>query len=145
MERYLEFVVNHYILSLALAVVVYLLIQDLVESAFKKFSSLSPMMAVTKMNSGDVTIVDVREPNEYSKGHIENAINIPLAKLDERISEISAQKAEPLLVVCQTGTRAIPACKTLNKAGFTELYNINGGMQAWEDNKLPIRTSGKKS
>ncbi|MDO9238905.1 MAG: rhodanese-like domain-containing protein [Methylicorpusculum sp.] len=46
-------------------------------------------------------------------------------------------------MVCQTGTRSVPACRTLTKAGFTDIYTITGGMQSWEDNKLPIK-AGKK-
>lgn len=144
MERFIEFVLNHYILSLALAVVTYLLIQELFESAFNKFSSLSPMLAVAKMNSNDVTIVDVREPPEYVKGYIENSLNIPLGKLSEQLNQLSDKKNSCIIVVCQTGTRSTPACKTLTKSGFTDVYNITGGMQAWEDSKFPIRKTSKK-
>ena len=143
MDRFIEFVLNHYLLTLALAVVTFLLIQDLFESAFNKFKSLSPMLAVAKMNSDDVSIIDVREPHEFIKGHIENAINIPLGKLASQLSQLGHQKENPVIVVCQTGARSVPACKTLTKAGFNDVYNIIGGMQAWEDGKLPIKITSK--
>ncbi|WP_031433861.1 rhodanese-like domain-containing protein [Methylomarinum vadi] len=143
MDQYLEFISNHYLLVLALAAVTFLLIQDLVESSFNKFTSISPMIAVTKMNSDDTVIVDVREPHEYIKGHIENSLNIPLGKLDEQLPTLEAYKKNPLIVVCQSGTRSVPACKTLTKAGFEEIYNITGGMQSWEDNKLPMKITSK--
>ncbi|MCD2449032.1 rhodanese-like domain-containing protein [Methylicorpusculum oleiharenae] len=143
MERLIEFVLNHYLLSLALAVVTFLLIQDLIESFTNKFKSLSPMLAIVKMNSQGATILDVREPAEFSKGHIEDAINIPAGKIEEQISQLSGSKSAPVIVVCQTGTRSIPACRSLTKAGFTDIYTITGGMQSWEDNKLPIK-AGKK-
>lgn len=143
MDRFIEFVLNHYLLTLALAVVTFLLIQDLFESAFSKFKSLSPMLAVAKMNSSGVSIIDVREPHEFIKGHIENAINTPLGKLADQLGQFAHQKDNPVIVVCQTGTRSVPACKTLTKAGFTDVYNIIGGMQAWEDSKLPIKISSK--
>ena len=139
MERIIEFVLNHYIMSLALAVVTFLLIQDFFESAFKKYKSLSPMLAVAKMNQENVTIIDVREPNEYKKGYIENAINIPLAKLEEKIDTFADKKNSPVIVVCQTGTRSLPGCKTLTKNGFNDVYSMIGGMQSWEDSNLPIR------
>ena len=143
MDRFIEFVLNHYLLTLALAVVTFLLIQDLFESAFNKFKSLSPMLAVAKMNSNDVSIIDVREPHEFIKGHIENAVNIPLGKLANQLSQFAHQKDNPVIVVCQTGARSVPACKTLTKAGFTDVYNIIGGIQAWEDGKLPIKITSK--
>ncbi|MGR9116929.1 MAG: rhodanese-like domain-containing protein [Gammaproteobacteria bacterium] len=143
MDRLIEFVLNHYLLSLALAVVTFLLIQDLFESAFNKFKALSPMLAVAKMNSSNVSIIDVREPHEFIKGHIENAINMPLGKLADHLKQLDRQQDNPIVVVCQTGSRSVPACKTLTKSGFTDVYNIIGGMQAWEDSKLPIKISSK--
>ena len=143
MDQYIEFISNHYLLSLALIVVTYLLCQELIESTFNKFEGLSPLLAVTKMNSADTIIVDVRDPHEYIKGHIENSINLPLGKFSEKISTLEKNKNQPIIVVCQTGTRSVPACKTLSKAGFEQVFNITGGMQSWEDSKLPIKVTSK--
>ena len=143
MDQYIEFISNHYLLSLALVVVTYLLLQELIESSFNKFESLSPMLAVTKMNSTDTVIVDVRDPHEYIKGHIENSINLPLGKFSDTLSSLEKYKKNPVIVVCQTGTRSTPACKTLSKADFEQIFNIKGGMQSWEDNKLPIKVTSK--
>lgn len=143
MERFLEFILNHYFLSLAFLVVLFLLIQDFVESAFRKFKLLSPLLVVAKMNNETTTILDVREENEFAKGHIENAINIPLSKLDQQLTQIKGIINQPIIAVCQTGARSSSACRTLCKNGFSQVFNMTGGMQAWEDSKLPLKT-GKK-
>ncbi|WP_347987964.1 rhodanese-like domain-containing protein [Methylomonas sp. AM2-LC] len=143
MDQYIQFVTNHYLLFFALVCVIFLLIQDLLSNSFNKFSSISPVIAVTKMNSDDTVIVDIREPAEFSKSHIENAINIPLAKLDEKLPTLEKFKNSPLIVVCQTGARSVTGCKTLSKAGFVQVFNLLGGMQSWEDNKFPIKNSSK--
>lgn len=144
MERYLEFALNHYLLSLALLVVTVLLIQDFFESAFKKFKSVSPLQAVTKMNQGDVVIVDVREPAEFKQKHIENAINAPLGTLSEQLPSLAGYKNQPVLISCETGARSATAGRVLAKAGFEQVFVITGGMQAWEnDYKLPIKTTKK--
>lgn len=141
MDRYLEFILNHYILSLALAVVTYLLIQELFDSAFKKFSGISPLLAVAKMNDSDTMTIDVREPEEFLKGHIENAINTPLGNLPAHLSKLESYKNKPVLIVCQNSTRSASAGKQLTKAGFEQVFVITGGMQAWEDDyKLPIKS-----
>jgi rhodanese-related sulfurtransferase len=80
MERYLEFILNHYILSLAMAVVTFLLIQEFADTVFKKFKYISPTLAVLKMNQENVVILDVRESTEFIQGHIEHALNVPLSK-----------------------------------------------------------------
>lgn len=144
MDRYLEFILHHYILSLALAVVIYLLIQELIETAFKKFAAVSPLMAVAKMNDSDTIVIDVREPEEFLKGHIENAINTPLGNLQTHLPKLEAHKNKPILIACQTGTRSASAGKLLTKAGFEQVFVITGGMQAWEsDYKLPIKSDNK--
>jgi rhodanese-related sulfurtransferase len=127
-----------------LVVVTYLLIQDLLDSAFKKFGAMSPLMAVAKMNDSDTVVFDVREVDEFIKGHIESAINSPLSKLPEQLSKLEIHKRKPILIVCENGTRSASAAKILTKAGFEQIFVISGGMQAWtEDYKLPIKVTSK--
>lgn len=146
MDRYIEFILNHYILVLAFAVVTYLLIQEIFDSAFNKARSITPLSAVAKMNkSDDVFIIDVREPPEFVTSHIEQATNIPLSKLPEVLPTLTAHKNNPVLVVCQNGTRSASASKQLTKAGFEQIFVITGGMSAWEDDyKLPVKIASKK-
>ncbi|MFZ2449222.1 MAG: rhodanese-like domain-containing protein [Methylovulum miyakonense] len=145
MDRYIEFALNHYILSLALIIVTYLLVQDFFESAFKKFTVISPLLAVNKMNNEDTVIIDVREPLEFTESHIENAMNTPLSKLPEQLASLGTYKKTPILIACQTGTRSATAGKLLTKAGFEQVFVITGGMAAWEgDYKLPVKISKNK-
>ncbi|PPD50890.1 MAG: rhodanese-like domain-containing protein [Methylobacter sp.] len=145
MDRYIEFALNHYILSLALIIVTYLLVQDFFESAFKKFTVISPLLAVNKMNNEDTVIIDVREPLEFTESHIENAMNTPLSKLPEQLASLETYKKTPILIACQTGTRSATAGKLLTKAGFEQVFVITGGMAAWEgDYKLPVKISKNK-
>lgn len=143
-ERLSEFLLNHYILVLALAVVTFLLIQELIDSAFKKFGFVSPLLAVTKMNNGNTVVVDVREYDEFNKGHIDSAVNLPLSKLKDHTASLDAYKSSQLLIICQDGTRSSAAGKIITKAGVNDVFVITGGMQAWqEDYKLPIKINRK--
>lgn len=144
MDRYLEFIVNHYILCLALAVVTYLLIQEFFDTAFKKFGGVSPLLAVAKMNETETVVIDVREPDEYVTGHIENALSTPLSSLPENLHKLDSYKKTPVLIACKSGTRASSAGKMLTKAGFENVQVITGGMDAWTDEyKLPIKITSK--
>ncbi len=144
MDQYLEFISNHSMLVLALGVVTFLMIKEFSESLFNPFEPLSPMQTVAKMNTTELTVIDVREPAEFVLGHIENAQNIPLGKLKDD-KKLQAYKNNEVLVVCQTGTRSMPACSTLSKMGFEKLFHLDGGMQAWEDHKFPIKITNKNS
>lgn len=144
MQRIIEFVLNHYVYVLALAVVIYLLVQELLDAAFNKSSAISPLLAVAKMNDDSVTIIDVREPDMFIKGHIEGAISKPLSALASQLTSLDKYKKTTILTVCQNGTRSASAGKLLAKSGFDNILVITGGMDAWqEDYKLPIKTISK--
>ena len=141
MDRYIEFVTNHWLLFIALMVVTFLLLQELFESALRKFEMISPILVVAKMNNEDPVILDVREANEFKTGHIEGAINTPLSNFDKELEKLSKFKNKALIVVCQTGTRSTTACKKLTSLGFERVFSMIGGMQAWEESKYPITKS----
>lgn len=145
LDRLLEFIGNHWIMSSALFIVTYLLIQDFFESAFRKHKTVSPNEAVVLMNNEGTLVIDVREPNEYAEGHIEGSRNIPLAKLEQRVTEIETYKQSPVIVGCQSGTRSPAGCKKLSALGFTQVFELTGGMVAWNEQKLPVSKKRNKS
>lgn len=69
-------------------------------------------------------IIDVREKNEFSRGHVKNAINIPLSEFRERIDEIP--KDRPVYLHCRSGQRSYVAVKTLMNLGYENVYNMAG-------------------
>lgn len=72
-------------------------------------------------------IIDVRTTEEYNESHIENAINIPLDKIDT----IDYGKEEKIIVYCASGVRSMEAAKTLTSLGYTNIYNLDGGLINW--------------
>ncbi len=137
-DRISEFLFNHWILASALVLVLALLAQDTWETITRKYKRVSTAGAINLINNDEPVILDVREPFEHKKGHIQNSINIPAPKLDKQLNEIEKYKDSTLIVVCQTGTRSASACKKLHKQGFTNVTLLSGGIQAWEDHKLPL-------
>ena len=83
-----------------------------------------------KIDNGDaVVIVDVREPFEYEIARIENSKLIPLGELPERLDELD--RAKEIVALCHTGTRSALAVDLLQEAGFTNTFNLAGGIEAW--------------
>lgn len=95
--------------------------------------------AVQLINHKNAFVLDVREPGEYKAGHLLNAQLIPLGKLKERIGEIEQYKDQPVVVVCRSGNRSGVACGIMKKQGFTQVYNMAGGILAWQQAKLPTQ------
>ncbi len=75
------------------------------------------------------TIIDVRTNGEYARGHIVNAKSFSLSTLPKKATRLSKDK--PVFVYCQSGARSISACKFLSKNGFTNVYNLRGGISSW--------------
>ncbi len=94
--------------------------------------------ALQLINHKDAFVLDVREPSEFKGGHIVNAKLIPLGKLNERIGELEKYRDQPMVIVCRSGNRSGSACGVLAKQGFTQVYNLAGGMMSWQNNNLPV-------
>ncbi|RQP25227.1 MBL fold metallo-hydrolase [Piscinibacter terrae] len=93
-------------------------------------------------HAGDVQVIDVREPAEFNGelGHIHGARLMPLAELASRSGEIDRQ--HPLVAVCRSGARSAQAVALLQKAGFTAVANLAGGMLRWRADALPVENGG---
>lgn len=100
--------------------------------------SLSPAEAVTLINRSHALVLDVRDDAEFASGHIADAKHIPLSSLPERLNELKKYKDKTVLVNCQRGMRSAKACDILRKAEFTQLHNLQGGLEAWTAAKLPL-------
>ena len=94
--------------------------------------------AVMKINREDAVVIDVREDAEVSNGRIPNAKHIPLGQLASRLSELEKHKGKPIIVACRSGHRSAGACGILTKNGFENVFNLSGGMIAWEQANLPV-------
>lgn len=100
------------------------------------FSFLQPVKSISTKELADLSeknsrILDVRTPQEYRAGHIKQALNVPLAKIDT----YRGKKEEVVYVICQSGMRSKQAAKQLKKNGY-EVINVRGGMNQWSGKKV---------
>ena len=79
---------------------------------------------------GDYTLLDVRQPGEYEEAHLPGAKLIPVPQLSDRLDEIDTGK--PVVVYCAVGGRSRAAAQLLAGKGYAEVYNLKGGIKAWE-------------
>jgi hydroxyacylglutathione hydrolase len=82
------------------------------------------------------TVIDVRRPPEWSSGHIENAVHMPLNHLSE--SALSLNRDAKIAVLCAGGYRSSIACSLMEQLGFRHISNVVGGMTAWNNAKLAV-------
>ena len=79
-----------------------------------------------------ILLLDVRKEDEYKAGHIVDGVNIPLEEIESRISEFEEYKDKPVLVYCRVGKRSAEASEILVKNGFTNVSNMEDGVEEYE-------------
>jgi rhodanese-related sulfurtransferase len=135
MAQFLEFVGNHWMLS-SLWLLIVVAIIFLHQSTGGK--TVGPQQAVMLINRANAVVLDVRDKKEFDSGHIVDAINIPLAKLSQRMAELEKYRERPMVVVCKMGQHASDACKTLQTAGYSQAVRLTGGLAEWKAQSLPL-------
>jgi rhodanese-related sulfurtransferase len=135
MDQVFEFVGNHPILIGSFAVLLALFIRN--EMA-RGGQSVSAQQLVDLVNREGAVVVDVREKNEFASGHIVDAINIPLATLENRLSDLEKKKAQPIVIACKMGQHSGSAGTILRKNGFENVRRLTGGIAEWRNQNLPV-------
>ncbi len=108
-------------------------------------ASISPDQLQKLEKSGTaVELIDVRTPVEYREVHVTFAQSVPLDQLDPVKITANRNTATPLYVICKSGGRGKQACEKFIAAGFSNVVNVEGGTQAWDQAGLPV-VRGKKA
>jgi rhodanese-related sulfurtransferase len=132
-----EFAGNHSLLVLAFIAIVTMLIGGEIQSRISGIKSVAPGEAIRMINHDKAVIVDMREDKDYRQGHIVNAIHTPAGSGNES-GKLEKYRDKPVIVYCQHGQRSTAYCRKLKKQGFASVYNLKGGLQAWQKEALPL-------
>lgn len=138
MSQLFEFFGNHPILTLALVVILAMLVGSEIQRRLRSIQDIGPMEAIRLLNQQDALFIDTRTESEYKEGHIAEALHIPLSDLERRASELNKYKDRPLIAYCRSGHRSAGAGGKLKKLGFETVYNLGGGIMAWQNANLPV-------
>ena len=142
MDTFLEFTGNHPVLVVALMISFFVLIFSELRRKAAGLSSVDPTSAVSLINN-DAIIVDLRNAEAFSRGHIANAKNLPFDQFEAKRDAMLGNKSKPILTVCDSGVTSNKAAGALGKSGFESVFNLKGGMNAWTQAGLPVVTSKK--
>jgi rhodanese-related sulfurtransferase len=135
MQQLIEFTMNHWILVTAFVLVAGFLLFNMLQG---NKGSVDPQAATDLINHQDAVVVDVRPSADFHKGHIINSISIPINSFGSQIGTLSKHKEKPIIVSCRSGAQSASACQQLRKAGFDQVYNLKGGVLAWQSANLPV-------
>jgi len=112
--------------------------RDPVARAKERIEEITPDEARAELESGDATLIDVRERHEWEESHLDGATLVPQLTLADRIEELAPDRAQRVLLYCRVGNRSAVGAQTLLEAGYENVASVAGGIVAWEGAGLPV-------
>ena len=134
----MSFIENNWMLILVMFLSGAMLLWPFIQRRFSNMKEIGTLNATHLINHQNAVLLDVRETKEMEGGKLPNAVHIPLSQLDARGSELGKFNTRPVVVYCARGQRSRAAGATLEKLGFSDIYQLNGGYRAWKDAGLPV-------
>ena len=140
-QQLIEFAGNHSLLVLALFAILVMLIGTEIQQRLSKVKAVGPAEATRLLNHDNAIMIDMRSDKDYREGHIVNAINLQAGK-GEIPATLNKYRERPVIVYCQRGNQSTAVCNKLSKQGFETVYNLHGGVIAWQKAELPLTKAG---
>ena len=132
-----EFAANHLVLVSAFFVILAMLAGTELRHRFGKVRDIPPGEATRLINHENAVLVDMRNDKDYRDGHIVNAVHVPADK-NAAVDKLEKYRDRPLIVCCRSGNQSLRLCAELSKKGFASVYNLKGGLHAWQQAGLPL-------
>jgi rhodanese-related sulfurtransferase len=140
MQRLLEYIGHHPFLVAAAALAAAVLAVYELRARMESFAALSAMQAVRLMNQGAL-VLDVRVKERFDAGHIGDARNVPAAQLESQAESLKKWRDKTVIAYCESGREGAQAVHTLTRLGFAKVFNLEGGLNAWIKDNLPLAKS----
>lgn len=136
MERFFQFVVNHWVLWLTLVIILVLLVIDEFKDRLYGIKRIKPQDLVQMLNRDKAVAVDIRERASYDQGHIVGSINFPVIEIDTHLNKLDKYKDKEIVVVGDAG-QMFQAATKLRQQKF-QVAILSGGLNAWRAAGLPL-------
>jgi rhodanese-related sulfurtransferase len=124
--------------------------QQLVAEAKAQIREVTVQQLATVLQNHQAIFIDVREPDEFQQGRVDHAVNYPRGMLEMKIHQhpavaahcdaavaLTEIAAQPVYLMCRSGARSALAALSLQQMGFSQVFSVAGGYQAWVDAGYP--------
>ena len=138
LEELLAFAGRHPLLSTGLGVLTLAIVGNEVSQLFRGFRGVRPAALTQLINRDNALVVDLRPANDFEKGHIPGAKNVLMSQFDPEHKRLAPAKSLPVVLVCKDGQSSGGAAQRLKKAGFEQVYVLDGGIAGWQQADLPL-------
>jgi rhodanese-related sulfurtransferase len=138
LEELLAFGSRHMLLSMGLVGLTVALVYTESARLFRGYKALRPAELTGLINRENALVVDLSATNDFEKGHIAGSRSVAPSQFDPENKLLASAKSLPVVMVCRNGQASADAAKRLKKAGFEQVYWLDGGVQAWQAADLPL-------
>ncbi|MBS0288953.1 MAG: rhodanese-like domain-containing protein [Proteobacteria bacterium] len=138
MDPYKSFFIEHWLLSAAFMVILILLLINEWRTRTFGIKGISPQQLVDLLNHTEALAVDIRSEERFELGHILGAISLPEASVHTSLKTLNKHKNKPIVLVSATGMLSPKIGKLLLSNGFSQLYQLSGGMENWHAQGMPV-------
>lgn len=107
--------------------------RDLLKQVKDQITEIAPEEVRERLARDEVTILDVREPDEVAQGAVEGSVNVPRAHFEARVEDALPDKEASVVVYCAGGVRSAFATRTLAELGYTDVASMTGGFGRWKE------------
>ena len=137
-ETLMAFAGRHPMLSMALAGLTLAIIYTEIARLFRGYKALKPAGLTALVNQGGALVADLSAIADFEKGHIPGSRNVIPSQFDPQGKLLANAKQSPVVLVCRNGMASAAAAGKLKKAGFEQVYWLEGGTAAWDAAGLPL-------
>lgn len=143
MQPFIQFLILQWPYVLAFVIVLLVILYLESNGSVAGMERLTSQQVIDRHNSNEACLIDIRDKENFKKGHITGAINIPPSELEGKIAKKYLTK--PAILLCKTGQTCKTAAKSYKNKGFTDLAFLNGGLDQWQADNLPLIKASKKT
>ena len=134
----MQFASQNPMLSAIFAVLTVALVYTEIMRLFVGYKVVSPAQLTDLINKQSALLIDVSPLNDFEKGHILGSKHVLMSQFDPENKVLAKTKEMPVALVCRNGQQSAIAAKRLHKAGFTQVFWLNDGINAWVQAELPL-------
>ncbi|OGT65596.1 MAG: hypothetical protein A3J38_04180 [Gammaproteobacteria bacterium RIFCSPHIGHO2_12_FULL_45_9] len=137
MQDIILFAQQHWLLALAvLVILIALAILEFIRLQRQTWQ-INPGQLTQLINHENAIVIDIRTADTYQKGHIVDAISLPMQDLQDPTKKMEKHRTKPIAIVCEAGISSQKVAALLKKAGYNAC-SLKGGMRAWKDADMPV-------
>lgn len=137
MENFGEFLINHWLLWSIFFALVVMIISTSLAGSLSGSMTVTTRQAIQIVNQQKGLFLDVRDNAEFVKGHIAESVNCPASSFADKVATLKNKK-QPIIIVSSNGQGTVPIAKKLQESGFSDIYLLKGGLQTWNQDRLPL-------